>query len=95
MTISEILRKTGQASQTPRRLSSGLSKSHRVASLHVKLSTPPPKPPPLPKTKKPKKKGQEDSDDYDSEEEYNLEGLTEKQKKARREEKKMKRLYSP
>lgn len=92
-TISEILQKTGLSMHSsvlkPRQ---GLSRTHRIAPLHSRIRTPPPRQPPIPKAKKGKKVSE---DEYDSEEEYELEGLTEKEKKKRREEKRNRLLYSP
>lgn len=93
VTITEILLKAGlNAPLSTIKPRQGLSRTHRIAPLHSRIATPPPRPLPIPKAKKAKKNSE---GEYDSEEEYELEGLTEKEKRKRREEKRNRLLYSP
>lgn len=87
--VSSLLQKLGAGAKLP---SFRLTKTSaaRIAPLHLVRRTPPPIAPPLPVNKKKKKK---DEDEIDSEEEY--EGLTEKQIKKLKEEKRMRAWYSP
>lgn len=87
VSTSELLNKTGLHARLS---SSRLTKTGgaKIAPLHFNRRTPPPPPPPMPKTKK--KKGEEE---VDSEDEYW--GMTEKEIKKRKEEKKMLAWYSP